>query len=191
MHMRSLPLVMAFLISIAAIPAWTSASFQTLENCRLKPSSGNDGDSFHVLHKDKEYVFRLYFVDSPESSWQVPRRVFEQTRYFGVDKDTVIEAGKMAARFTREKLADRPFTVVTAFEDAKGASSLGRSYAFVLLEDDTGLAELLVKNGLARVYGVGARQPRGKSQKNRRAELERLEKRARDARIGIWKSSNL
>jgi endonuclease YncB( thermonuclease family) len=41
--------------------------FQRLDGCIYKPQRWNDGDSFHVILPDqKETVFRLYFVDTPE-----------------------------------------------------------------------------------------------------------------------------
>ena len=41
--------------------------FQRLDGCIYKPQRWNDGDSFHVILPDqKEAVFRLYFVDTPE-----------------------------------------------------------------------------------------------------------------------------
>src|SRR5262245_9300497 len=39
----------------------------TLTGCRLLTNQFVDGDSFHVTHKGNKYIFRLYFVDSPES----------------------------------------------------------------------------------------------------------------------------
>ncbi len=42
----------------------------TLENCRLVPNPANDGDNFHASVNGKEYIFRLYFVDAPETDGQ-------------------------------------------------------------------------------------------------------------------------
>jgi endonuclease YncB( thermonuclease family) len=41
--------------------------FQRLDRCVYKPQRWDDGDSFHVILPDqKELIFRLYFVDTPE-----------------------------------------------------------------------------------------------------------------------------
>jgi len=49
------------------VPVFVFAKkWETLVDCKLKNNSFNDGDSFHVSHKGKEYIFRLYFVDTPE-----------------------------------------------------------------------------------------------------------------------------
>ena len=44
-----------------------SKDWIVLENCRLITNPANDGDSFHVSAGEKEYLFRLYFVDAPET----------------------------------------------------------------------------------------------------------------------------
>lgn len=48
-----------------------------LENCRLVLNPANDGDSFHVSNGDKEYIFRLYLVDAPETEGTNPSRLIE------------------------------------------------------------------------------------------------------------------
>jgi hypothetical protein len=41
--------------------------FQRFDGCIYKPQRWNDGDSFHaILPDEKELIFRLYFVDTPE-----------------------------------------------------------------------------------------------------------------------------
>ena len=57
------------LVTLVAIAqtAPPAQRFQRLERCVYKSQRWNDGDSFHVLLRDqKEVVFRLYFVDTPE-----------------------------------------------------------------------------------------------------------------------------
>ena len=53
-----------------------------LKDCRLIPNPANDGDSFHVSAGEKEYLFRLYLVDAPETDEMTPRRLIEQAKYF-------------------------------------------------------------------------------------------------------------
>ena len=45
-----------------------SKDWIVLNNCRLIVNPANDGDSFHVEHQGREHIFRLYFVDTPETN---------------------------------------------------------------------------------------------------------------------------
>jgi endonuclease YncB( thermonuclease family) len=129
----------------------------TLNNCQYLPNRANDGDSFHVRANGKEYIFRLYYVDAPETDKSIPKRVAEQAAYFRVNRSQTIRIGLEAERFTREQLS-RPFVVRTCFQDARGRSRLPRYFAFVQI-DHTDLGESLVANGLARVYGAASVAP--------------------------------
>ena len=100
------------------------------DGCRLAPNDSNDGDSFHVKHKGREYVFRLYFVDAPETSELIPSRVRDQAEAFEATSDEVLEAGKEASDFTKKRLR-KDFRVMTRWEDARGMTKGGRHYAFV------------------------------------------------------------
>ena len=62
-----LVLGLAFLLENAAAREW-----EKLQNCRLAPDQYKDGDSFHVLHDGKSHIFRLYFVDCPETDTSFP-----------------------------------------------------------------------------------------------------------------------
>jgi len=45
----------------------------TYKGCRYLPNAANDGDSFHVRRRrGGKYIFRLYFVDAPETDIQHP-----------------------------------------------------------------------------------------------------------------------
>jgi len=59
-----------------------SKDWIVLKDCRLIPNPANDGDSFHVSAGEKEYLFRLYLVDAPETDEMTPRRLIEQAKYF-------------------------------------------------------------------------------------------------------------
>jgi competence protein ComEA len=156
----------------------------TLENCRLIVNPANDGDSFHASVGEKEYIFRLYLVDAPETDEMNPARLVEQAKYFAITAPQAIEVGQAAKEFTREKLS-KPFTVFTRMSDAMGHSKLERFYAFVQTKDGD-LGEQLVRNGLARNYGSKAVPP---GVKNSRLEVEKLqefEDEARQEKIGGW-----
>ena len=53
---------------VAAMPGWASSPWDALENGRYLVKRYNDGDSFHISVSGTEYIFRLYFVDAPETS---------------------------------------------------------------------------------------------------------------------------
>ena len=160
----------------------------TLENCRLVPSEANDGDSFHVRAHEKEYIFRLYLVDAPETDAADPARLIEQAKYFGISVPQVIELGEAAKAFVKEKLA-KPFTVFTRMANAMGRSNIERFYAFVQTKDGD-LGEQLVANGLARVYGRRAVPPGASSSAAESRKLKNLENQAKQAKLGGWAANN-
>ena len=171
------------MVALAAMLALDASAgqWETLRGCRLLPNESNDGDSFHVEHEGKEYIFRLYFVDCPESSMQVESRVAEQARDFGVSDDKILKGGKDAAEFTERALRGT-FTVTTQFQNARGASKLPRFYAMVETKDGKDLAALLAEAGLARAFGVKASAPGSRGM----PYYERLEGRARRGGFGIF-----
>lgn len=158
------------------------SEWTVLENCRLLKSSSNDGDSFHVKHDDKEYIFRLYFVDSAETSMAYPERVREQASYFGISDSDAIKLGESASKFTASLLAAGPFTVVTAWEDARGNSRLPRHYGMVITGEGD-LDELLVREGLARRFGMTVKNDLGS---RKLSTLKRIEQEAKDQKNGAW-----
>src|SRR6266850_563816 len=176
------------LVIVCAAPvdvgARDSKDWIVLENCRLISNPANDGDSVHVSAGAREYIFRLYMVDAPETDAMNPARLVEQAKYFAITVPQAIEVGLAAKEFTREKLSE-PFTVFTRMSDAMGQSKLERFYAFVQTKDGD-LGELLVRNGLARNYGFKAVPP---GLRNSRLEVEKLQQFEDDAkreRIGGW-----
>jgi hypothetical protein len=82
-----------------------SKDWIVLNNCHPIANPANDGDSFHVSAGGKEYLFRLYLVDAPETDEMVPRRLVDQAKYFGITVPQAIEVGRAATAFTREKWA--------------------------------------------------------------------------------------
>ena len=161
-----------------------SKDWIVLENCKLIVNPANDGDSFHASVGEKEYLFRLYLVDAPETDAMTPGRLVEQAKYFAITVPQAIEVGQAAKEFTREKLS-APFTVFTRMSDAMGRSKMERFYAFVQTKEGD-LGEQLVRNGLARNYGFKAAPP---ALQNSRLEIEKLqqfEDEARQEKIGGW-----
>lgn len=164
-----------------------SKEWIVLKDCRLIANPANDGDSFHVSAGQKEYLFRLYFVDAPETDEMTPQRLGDQAKYFAITVPQAIEVGQVAKAFTQQKLS-QPFTVFTHMSDAMGQSRLERFYAFVETRDGD-LGEQLVRNGLARVYGFKATPPGLTSSRVELVKLQQLEDQARQERIGAWGAS--
>lgn len=172
----------------------------TIENCVLVPTDWADGDSFEVRTPDrKTFTVRLYGADCLEchvNDESNSRRLRAQRRYFGITKAgsgaarEAIEIakgfGERATEMVREKLA-KPFTVHTAFSDARGDGKYKRYYGFITTADGKDLAAELVKAGLARAYGVNRERPDGVSGDDYRENLEDYELQAASGRRGVWK----
>lgn len=178
----SLSIILAICLASTAL----ADEWQTIRNCRLMENESNDGDSFHVKADGEERIFRLYFVDTPESEegGYVEKRVTEQAQTFGITEEVSVAMGKKAAAFTRAVLS-RPFKVLTRGQRALGASRIQREYAFVTTADGDDLGEALVSRGLARSFGETASGPRG-SADSLRSKYDRLERSARSQRLGAW-----
>ncbi|NLG34884.1 MAG: hypothetical protein GX548_05980 [Lentisphaerae bacterium] len=149
-------LAAVLLAALLPSPAFAAKKWREYTGCRLLPNKANDGDSFHVKPsniKTRTYLFRLYFIDTPESEHSLPERLQEQADYFGIaDINDVVKAGKEATRFTQNFLKNG-FTVHSRLSDAMGRSAKDRDYSMVLVgRDDLGYE--LVRNGLARVHGM-------------------------------------
>ena len=169
---------------LATAPCLASAPWVTLQGGHYLIKRPNDGDSFHVSVEGHEYIFRLYFVDAPETSAEFRDRVEEQATYFGVTVDQVLQVGELAKQFTREKLTDS-FLVRTCWEDAGGRSRMQRFYAFV--QTRTGdLGEQLVENGLARAHPATAKPEGLTSAAVEWKNLIKLEHKAKREKIGGW-----
>ena len=179
---------------IAVIVVWSasldlrardqSRDWIVLKDCRLIPNPANDGDSFHVNAGEKEYLFRLYLVDAPETDEMTPRRLIEQAKYFSITVPQAIEVGRAAKDFTQEKLS-QPFTVFTHMSDAMGQSRLERFYAFIETKEGD-LGEQLVRNGLARSYGFKTAPPGVTTSRIEVEKLQQFEDEAKRDKIGAW-----
>ena len=160
------------------------ARWYTYEGCSLLTSEFADGDSFHVKTKSRHYIFRLYFVDAPETDKRYPDRIAEQAAYWGMAEEDVLKLGEKASAFTRQFLA-KDFTGYSRLANARGHSDRDRYFAMVKAEKEF-LCEALVRNGLARVYGRGLTLPDGTSMGKWWQHLRQLENRAKRAGLGGW-----
>jgi endonuclease YncB( thermonuclease family) len=126
-------------------------------------------------------------VDTPEAETAYRDRLDEQAAYFGISRAQAAEVARQAAAFTKAKLS-RPFTVWTRWRAALGRSALGRVYCIIITSDGRDLNELLVENGLARIYGTRTALFDGRDS---RAYLDRLsaqEAKAKAARVALGSS---
>ena len=174
------------------VASWPSSAAErrewvTLTNCQYVAAKDNDGDSFRVRCDTNEFTLRLYFVDAPETNLRYPERTREQSEYFGVTLDETMKAGAKARDTVREILRE-PFVVGTRWATAAGRGKETRYYALVEVGGKK-LAEVLVSQGLARTKGVSPNLPTGEKAKAYVERLERLEREARQKRLGIWATS--
>lgn len=181
-----------FSYSAEAIP------LNRIQNCVLVPTEWADGDSFLVQTPDgDEHTVRLYGADCIE--WHVTdesdaRRLREQRRYFGITQTggnpqesirIAKDYGAAAAKEVRDVLRE-PFTLYTAYSDARGDGKYKRIYGFVVTHDGADLSEHLVKQGLARAYGVTKETYDGRTRNEYRASLEDFELIAARSGKGVW-----
>jgi endonuclease YncB( thermonuclease family) len=174
----------------AALP-----EFKVFPKARFIESRTNEADTLRIKVSDteEEQVFVLYFVDALDASWTHPQRVQEQARYFGVSGEKVVSEGLKATQYVTQLLKDRPFSVMTRWEQVPERS---RFYALILVEHTRGswvyLADLLVQQGFARVAGVTTSLPSDTRSLNDYAlELQALRKQAEQRKAGVWAASKL
>jgi len=177
------PLVLLCLFCLAS--QIQAGEWTVLRDCRYKDDPANDGDSFHVTHQGKEYIFRLYFVDCPETDYAFPERVEEQAKHFGISTNEVVKWGRTAAGDVKQMCHGQPLKITTQWHDARGRSHLPRYYAVVEV-NGADLAKDLVVRGLARVHGVGADAPTTPAASFQWDHLRSLEKNAHEKKRGAW-----
>ena len=180
-------------LSCCLATALPAAELETIENATLIEARLNDGDSFKVKAAGKELHLRLYYVDCLETTYGSKaemNRILEQQYHFGLeDPAAVIRFGKQATEYVKQVLA-RPFTIHTSYAKALGRSAIGRHYAFIKTHDNRDLGHLLVKQGLARVYGESHQAPDGTPSKFVWKELRNVLAFAILKRNGIWKEAD-
>lgn len=175
-----------------------STPLNRLENCTLAPTDWADGDSFRIeTEQGDEHTIRLYGADCIE--WHVTdesdaRRLREQRRYFGITESggspqesirIAKEHGELAAKAVR-KLLSEPFTVFTAYADARGDGKYKRIYGFVVTSNGRDLSEQLVELGLARAYGVSRETYHQLTRDEYRETLRDFELIAARQNRGVW-----
>jgi endonuclease YncB( thermonuclease family) len=187
--MRFLPFLILSLLPFSCLAQTAPAAkpFQKIDGCVWKADRWNDGDSFHAVTGDenREIVVRLYFVDTPEAETAYRDRIDEQAAYFGITRAQAVDLAHEAAAFTEKRLS-QPFTVWTRWRSALGRSALGRVYCIIITSSGEDLNEVLVANGLARIYGTKTVLYDGRDSKTYVAHLQELEAKAKMAKLGGW-----
>jgi endonuclease YncB( thermonuclease family) len=178
----------SLLLLLALSPA-ARAAWQHFD-CTLLADQYYDGDSFHgKAQTGHTYIWRLYGADCPETDDREPERLKEQAGHFGVSIPVLLRWGEKAKDFTHRTLA-HGFVAHTQKQKAGGQSEKNRYYAVILVGQKS-LADLLVSEGLARAYGFPAAFPPDGHVDEQRfmRDLERLERKARTEKKGIWSVS--
>ncbi|MBK1856032.1 thermonuclease family protein [Verrucomicrobiaceae bacterium 5K15] len=194
-------------LSTAHLSAKAANPFTVYKNCKLMKGNGNDGDSFSVAApnpanqkgKPIEMVVRLYGVDCMETNDRadyMKARLTDQGLYFGmhgIDDGRNkfakrIKLGKDATAFTKRSL-QRPFTVITQNAPAMGQRP-GRVYAYIITHGGGDLGKLLVRNGLARVYGKVDARSDDEAPYQYLEELKMEEMHAINQKKGGWRETD-
>jgi len=168
--------------------------YKVYRGCTLANEKHNDGDSFEVRLPDgRTEVFRLYFVDTPESQFRTYRggednhtRIQQQGDYFGISSEQAVDIGRKAKEFILPLLAKRPFTLYTVWDSPFNDQ---RYHAFIEVEQDgktRWLDELLVERGFCRIFTKGADMPDGTPLSRRKDQLHAMEREAKARRAGAW-----
>ncbi len=162
-----------------------SGAYEKFDSATLVSHRSNDGDSFLVrLPNGREEIFRLYFVDTPESAFRTyrngdtnHRRIADQARDMdGISSREAVKIGKRAKEFTLSLLEKHRFTILTAWDSP---FKDGRYHAFVLVQDqgkERFLHEILVEKGFARIHTKGADLPDSTPRRTHEKHLHSLSK---------------
>ena len=170
--------------------------YQIYRNCKLAADKNNDGDSFRVRLSDgREEIFRLYFVDTPESAFKSYRngennhdRIRDQADYFNIAPQRAVEIGQAGKHLTLGLLAEHPFTLYTKWDSPFRDQ---RYHAFIEVTENgrpRWLHELLVAKGLARLKTKPADLPDGTAAAAHRKQLEARERSAKATQAGAWQN---
>ncbi len=163
--------------------------FLSFPNAQVLDSLANEADTLRLKVAGEEHVFVLYFVDALDASRTHPERVAAQARYFGkASPDAVIETGAEARDYVLDLLKRRRFHLLTRWERLPNTD---RYYALIMVENEPGkwvyLADLLVRQGFARVEGVTTPLPDDKrDEESYLFDLKGHAEYARKKRLGIW-----
>lgn len=170
-------------------------TYEIYRNCTFVTHRSNDGDSFRVRLPDgRTEIFRLYFVDAPESAFRRYRngetnhaRIRDQAADLGnITPAQAVEIGKKAKHFTAGLLTAAPFTLHTRWDSPFHDR---RYHAFIEIpsrQKPRWLHELLVERGFCRIHTKGADLPGGPTAREQKAQLRTWETTAKQKAAGAW-----
>ena len=168
----------------------TSDTFEEFPTATMVSTPDNEPDTFKVqTGRSGELIFTLYFVDALETSFKQTRKIKEQSAHFeDATTEAIVETGRDAMKTVTQLLAARPFRLLTRWERDPDTKQY---LALVLVQTETGdwtyLADMLVRQGFARVHGISTRLPdSSRALEDYNAELRTHAKYARDRKLGIW-----
>jgi DNA uptake protein ComE-like DNA-binding protein len=193
-HLSAGFLVCAFLL-LNVVLCFANPDLESFPNCQFVDEAWADGDSFPVRFPDGTVrTIRLYGVDCLESSVEGSdsnaRRLRDQKRWFGIPSMQTAHALGIDGKTETKNQLSKPFTVHTAFADARGDTRYQRIYGFVTTSTGHDLSELLVSKGLARAFGVARQRPDGTSGDEWREHLKDLEIIAAKKDLGAWSKTD-
>lgn len=194
-HSLSTAILFCTVSLLTTIPCLANPELETFPNCQFVDETWADGDSFPVQFPDGTVrTIRLYGVDCLESSVEGSdsnaRRLRDQKRWFGIPSIQTAHSLGIEGKTETKKLLSKPFTVHTAFADARGDTRYQRIYGFVTTSTGHDLSELLVSKGLARAFGVVRHRPDGTSSDEWREQLKDLEVIAAKKDLGAWSKTD-
>lgn len=178
-------------VSMSVFSDWT-----VLKNCHLAESESNDADSFLVecddgFRGETKNRFRLYFVDAAETDRNSDfkrERLKEQAAYWGSDDpDFALQMGLRASQ-TVSRMLRKGFTLYTQGEYAPTMGA-PRYYALLRVKNQW-LDEILVSEGLVRIYGNGSTLPDGSDAKGHWRKLHELERIAKEKKMNGWRNAS-
>jgi endonuclease YncB( thermonuclease family) len=215
--MKSFALALAtccLLIPTAAAKGKAADKWVKHSDVKFTNERQSDGDSFGMEIKTQDgnptvHTYRIYGVDCPEFDAKdevLADRIKQQAEYFGCKPKDIPKLGKEAADFTHKLLTKgKPLLITRGPKGEKAESSDGRPQRYFALVEVDGpdgkrrlLHELLLEAGLARSYGKPAAWPpeledrHGEKEAGYkfRAELNRIEKKAKRDRLGAWEKAD-
>lgn len=185
---------LALVFSIAYSSSGAERKWHLLKGVELIENYANDADSFWVTDRSGDkHKFRLYFCDAAETrdrpEW-AQKRLEKQGDYWDIDPDAALRMGHKATRFVEDLLNDESFAIYTRWQDAMGQGHK-RYYALLRFKEKY-LSEILVSNGLVRIYdhplnlAADVELPTGERAGELQHHLEQLERAAKANRRGGW-----
>lgn len=188
---RLLTLWLSIVCSYWTLSVIKAAELESIPGCRFVDEDWADGDSFPVRFPDSTIrTVRLYGADCLESAVERnetnAQRLRDQRRWFGIAEISAAHAVGLEGKQASKRLLAKPFTVHTAFSDARGDARYERIYGFVTLSTGEDLSEVLVASGLARAFGVSRQRPDGTTAEEWREQLRDLEALAMKKGVGAW-----